>query len=120
MNVPSPGIGSAGPVRPAVHTSPVRVAAAMHSGSAAVHPASASAAVHPASPAMHAAAATVARSSAAAPAPNLKEQTIIHLSGNGSRSVQFNCLRLRRCKAQQCCDRDPSADRSWSFHSIPP
>jgi hypothetical protein len=91
----------------------------MRSASAAVHPTSA--AVHPASTAMHAAAAAVARSSsAAAPAPNLKEQTIIHLSGDGSRSVQFNCLRLRRCKAQQCCDRDPSADRSWSLHDVPP
>jgi hypothetical protein len=89
----------------------------MHSASAAVH--SASAVVHPPSAAMHAAA-TVARSSAAAPAPNLKEQTIIHLSGDGSRSVQFNCLRLRRCKAQQRCDRDPPADRSWSLHDVPP
>jgi hypothetical protein len=67
MNVPAPGVGSAGPVRPAVHASPVRVAAAMHSASAAVHPASA---------AMHAAAA-VARSSAAAPAPNLNQETVV-------------------------------------------
>jgi hypothetical protein len=89
----------------------------MHSGAAAVHPASA--AVHPAAAAMHASAA-VARSPSAAPASNLKEQTIVHLSGGGPRSVQFNCLRLRRCEAQQRCDRDPSADRSWSLHDVPP
>jgi hypothetical protein len=80
---------------------------------------SAPAAVHPASAAMHAAA-TVARSSAAAPAPNLKDQTIIHLRGGGPRSVHLDRFRLGRCEAYQCSDRYRPTDWADSFHSVPP
>jgi hypothetical protein len=100
--------------------------AAVHSvmhASAPVHPASAAmhatAAVHPAPTAMHAAPA-MARAAAAAPAADLNDRTVVQLSGGAPRAVQFDGLRLRRCEAQQRCDRDPSADQSESFHGVPP
>jgi hypothetical protein len=86
---------------------------------AAIYPVMhAAAAMHASTTAMRAAA-TVARSPAA-PCADLKEQTIVHPRGGGPRSVHFDCLRLRRCEAQQRCDRDPSADRSESVHRFPP
>jgi hypothetical protein len=83
----------------------MHAAAAMHSATAAMRSASAMAV-----------AAAVARS----PAANLKEQTVVQPRGGGARSVHFDGFGLRRREAQQCCDRDPSADRSESSHGGPP
>ena len=57
----------------------------------------------------------VAMRAAAASSANLNDQTVVQLRDGVSRSVDFDCFRLRGCETQQRCDRDPSADRSEIF-----
>jgi hypothetical protein len=79
----------------------------------------ASAPLHPAAAPVHPATAA-AVTSAAASAANMNEETVVQPRGGGPRSVYLDGFGLRRREAKQCCDRDPSADRSKPSHGVSP